>query len=290
MVFPVHFYRRAVPDIAVLAGDGAAVDPPGAPVLSIDGYPDTTSVDISWTTPTGSPTSYEIWIDDVTLFDTVSGNTANVYGLSLGTDYSIYVKAVNAGGAGDPSNTVTANTYGAFLLYDTFTDTDGTDLSAHTPESGGPHTMAGVLEVQSNEAVFVSLVSGGNFAYSFWPASADGYTQASLNISGNGDLGIVVNAQDENHYWMIWYSLNQVILYEVTSHENFVSRGSSFVLSCNTLKAVTNGDTIQVYVEDVLKITYAPSGRSMQTNALSGLMIYGSAPSGSGFIDAQSGV
>lgn len=102
-------------NLAILAvessqgGTGSSTPAPDAPVLSIDTYPSTTSVVIDWTEPDGTPTSYNVYVDDV-LFSNVATLTETVTGLTVGVDADIYVTAVNATGESDPSNTVTAST------------------------------------------------------------------------------------------------------------------------------------------------------------------------------------
>lgn len=262
--------------ISFCADSGAPApppDPPGAPVLSITGYDDTTSVQISWTTPSGSPTDYEIYVDDI-LFDTVPSSPGNVYGLTFNTDYSIYVKAINAGGASGPSNTVTANTVNFYELYDTFTDNDGTQLSAHTPEKGTTWDETGSIQVQSNNAEGITLGATRFFCFATMPvATADGYTQITLNGTDR-NIGFIVNVQDVDHNWMVWVDSNGTVLYEQTAKETFVNRGSSVGTFPIVLKAVTNGDTIEVYADDVLVITYTVTDRPFKANAKVGIMIY----------------
>lgn len=269
---------------------GGAVPPPDAPVLSIDSYASATSVVIEWTEPAGTPTSYNVYVDDV-LFSNVAAPTLTetVTGLTLGVDADIHVTAVGAGGESVPSNTVTANTYDFYYLYDTFTDTNGVDLNVHTPEQGGPWTLTGVIEVQSNKAVVVSGAATRNFAFATVPvATANGYIQADLTQVGNGDFGIIINVQDVDHLWMIWRSVGTVFLYEETAKETFTSRGT-YLGASSTIKAVANGDTIEVWVNGVMRITYTVGSRPYKSNAVSGLMMFSLAPSGSSIDNAIAG-
>lgn len=272
------------------SGGGGATPPPDAPVLSIDSYPSTTSVVIEWTEPAGTPTSYNVYLDGV-LFSNVAAPTLTetVTGLSLGVDADIHVTAVGAGGESDPSNTVTANTYAFYYLYDTFTGSNGTALSAHTPEQGGPWTNTGVLEIQSNKAKFLSLAATRNYAFAIAPrTTADGYMQAGLTIVGTGDYGIVINVQDVDHLWLLWFTGGNVVLYEETAKHAFTSRGS-YATTPATMKLVANGDTIEGWLDGVLRITYTTASRPYKSSAACGLMVFGTSPSGSSFDNALAG-
>jgi len=268
----------------------ANTDESAGPVLSITGYPETTSVDLSWTTPAGSFSGYEIWIDDITLFDTVLSSPANVYGLTFGTDYSIYVKAVFDGYYGITSNTVVANTYGAYSLYDTFTDIDDTSLEDHTPEAGGPWTTTGVVQIKSNMAEGISSAGARLFTFALVPTpTANGYIQASI-FTGNRNLGVVINVQDVDHLWMAWVDSNATILYHQNGENNFIPHGSAVGVFPSVIKAVANDDTIEVYGDDVLLITYTVADRPLKAETKKGLMIYDPVHQHTKFVDCQAGV
>jgi hypothetical protein len=177
----------------------------------------------------------------------------------------------------------------SYLLNDTFTDTDGVSLSSHTPDIGGPWTQTGSLSISSNKAQFASLAATRNFAFATAPTSANGYTQADLTIVGSGDLGVIVNIQSVDTLWMAWYSTGIVYLYEQTSKEAFTSRGT-WSGTPTTLRAVTNGDTIEVWCDGVLRITYTVAGRPYKSSAVSGLMVFGTTPTGSRFDNVLAGV
>lgn len=285
-----HLMYVAVPAVDAMQGGSNSAEvasPPDAPVISIDSYPDSTSVIITWAAVDGA-TNYNAYIDGE-LYSDSAGSLFITLPLVLGVDTDIYVTATGAGGESDPSNTVTANSYAFYYLYDTFTGTNGTALSSHSPEQGGPWTNTGVLEIQSNKAKVLSGAPTRNFAFSTVPvATANGYMQADLTVVGNGDLGIIINVQDVDHLWMIWKSAGNVILYEQTSKESFTSRGS-YASAVTTLKAIANGDTIEVWINGVLRITYTVGSRPYKSNAVSGLMFFSLVPSGSSIDNAIAG-
>lgn len=177
-----------------------------------------------------------------------------------------------------------------YYLQDTFTDANGTALSSHTPEVGGPWTNTGVIEIQSNKAKFLSLAPTRNFAFSTAPVTtADGFMQADLTKVGNGDYGCIINVQDVDHLWMGWHSINTVYLYEQTSKEAFTSRGTYSTATVNTLKIEANGDTIKVYVDGVERITYTVASRPYKASTARGLMFYGAPATGSSLDNALAG-
>lgn len=107
-----HLLYVAVPVVDAMQGGSASpsVPVPGAPVLSIDSYPSSTSVLIEWTEPSGSPTNYKIFVDDVLWDQTDTTTNYLIEGQTPGVPIDIYVVAYNDAGDGDPSNTVTADT------------------------------------------------------------------------------------------------------------------------------------------------------------------------------------
>lgn len=175
-------------------------------------------------------------------------------------------------------------------LEDSFTGANGTALSSHTPEVGGPWTSTGSLQIQSNKAVWASTAATRAFTFEIAPmATANGYMQADLTKVGNGDYGVVINVQDVDHLWMAWHSLGTVYLYEQTSKEAFTSRGTYAAATVGTLKIEANDDTIKVYVDGVERISYTVGSRPYKSSAACGLMMYGAPASGSSFDNAEAG-
>lgn len=177
-----------------------------------------------------------------------------------------------------------------YYLQDSFTGANGTALSAHSPEVGGPWTLTGVIEIQGNKAKFLSLAPTRAFAFATAPmTTANGFMQVDLTKVGNGDYGPIINVQDVDHLWMAWHSLYTLYLYEQTAKESFTSRGTYSTSTVGTLKIVANGDTVEVWADGVLRITYTVASRPYKSSAVGGLMIFGTAPSGSSFDNALAG-
>jgi hypothetical protein len=77
------------------------------------------------------------------------------------------------------------------LLRDSFTDTDGTLLTAHTPESGGTWVMqVGVFSISSNRAYVSTVGSFGSAAYVDLGV-ANYSVQANCRAASSGSTGAV---------------------------------------------------------------------------------------------------
>ncbi len=78
---------------------------------------------------------------------------------------------------------------------DTFTDTDGTDLSAHTPTVGtGWAELAGVINIESNKAACVAF-SGGYYFSAPSPSGADYFVEADVvwDLSDTSAVGALLS-------------------------------------------------------------------------------------------------
>lgn len=165
-----------------------------------------------------------------------------------------------------------AGLYDPYLVYDTFTDTNGTALASHTPEKGGPWTLSGgVIDVQSNAAKYAS---GAAHVVGTVPVTtANGYMQATLVDGATREYGVIINAQSSTESWMAWRSgPNSVILYE-RSGGSFTNRGTA-VATPATLKIEANGDTIKVYGNGVEIISYTVGSRPYKASAVSGIQFF----------------
>ena len=93
---------------------------------------------------------------------------------------------------------------------DTFPDTNGTDLDAHTPDTDlstlGWSQKSGTIEIQSNKAVKVGTSPGGPlFVSAFDGGDADGILEADCEIAHTGTttMGLVWRYQDNDNLWAI---------------------------------------------------------------------------------------
>lgn len=86
--------------------------------------------------------------------------------------------------------------------YDTFTDTDGTALTSHTPDTGGSWSASAAWTIQGNKAV----PSGTNRTLSRDIGAADQRVRAVVNLGADGtsrDAGLLFRRSDANNYWLV---------------------------------------------------------------------------------------
>lgn len=164
--------------------------------------------------------------------------------------------------------------YAAYLLYDTFTGTDGTVLSSHTPEKGGPWVLTGGYTIQANKAKKSSVAATRNFAFAVASVSpAD--CSFSVDMTGNGDSGIGMNVQDVDHLWMLWASGNSLFIYEESGKENFINRVSNVDIGPPfNIRGVTSGDTITLFRDGLQILTYNVASRPFKTSAAIAMITY----------------
>lgn len=238
-----HLVHIAVPVVdAIQGGVGTVVAVPGAPILSIDSYPSSTSVSISWSTPSGSPTSYNIYVDDV-LYANVASSPSTVSGLTMMVEADIYVKAVNASGEGSASNVVTANTVN-FITTPTIqykcNEASGSLLDSlgtrHLTAINSPSSVAGTVGNArgydgsnnfSAVADAVMMCLGVNFGVSviFKVGSASGTRQiVSCRNAGSGDGDL------------LW-----ILRFEGTDLKLYVGNGEGLFSVFTIGSVVTNG-------------------------------------------------
>ncbi|HEV2377536.1 MAG TPA: glycosyl hydrolase family 18 protein [Streptosporangiaceae bacterium] len=94
---------------ATTQSSGGGGSPPGAPTgLTVTGTT-SSSVSLSWTAPSGTVTSYNVY-ENGTLATTSTTTSATVSGLASSTSYSFTVAGVNSVGTGPQSTAVSATT------------------------------------------------------------------------------------------------------------------------------------------------------------------------------------
>lgn len=147
---------------------------------------------------------------------------------------------------------------------DTFTDTDATALNAHVPDidrPGGGWTMtAGAWTIQDNEAVVTSVV---NARAVIDTDLADGRFKVDATVGGAADAAylIVRSNAGATNFWMAGLddTLQQVVLQSVTAlaFTTVAARGFAFdEATTYEIKVLCRGDSIRVYVNDVLQISH----------------------------------
>ncbi|GEM_PF-1650007 len=150
-----------------------------------------TTVGLSWTLLAGASNylvEYRAGAGSWNTFGTALGATATVSGLTVNTSYTFRVTGRNGGGSGTASATAAATTATAgttLPITDTYTDTAGTLLTSHTPDSGG--TIAFQTSTPSASTIITAAgrirnnsVSASANIYSAVPATADYSVEADF--------------------------------------------------------------------------------------------------------------
>jgi hypothetical protein len=173
--------------------------------------------------------------------------------------------------------------YPGYLVYDTFTDANGTALTAHTPDKrpglNAWQSLQGTWEIQSNRAKLTATAGDQQNVAVIDAGDADATVEADLITGAGTNAGLIANCVDNDNYWVyIVASDGSCFLYERTGGGFNLRDNDTFVYSSgNTyaLKIVTNGDAIDCYIDNVLKLSYSASGRAHKTATKHGLRTFG---------------
>lgn len=169
---------------------------PGAPGVSVT--PGNGSLSVSYSAPGSSGTSsivrYEYYTSADGTVRTTPSNPFSITGLSNGTSYTVYVRAVNselAGGYGSASTTprTTPSAPGSFTA--TANTFGKVSLSWTTPSNGGSALTSYVLTRTVAGGTPVTLTAPSTSATTYddtgvEPAKAYTYTLYATNAAGNG--------------------------------------------------------------------------------------------------------
>lgn len=149
------------------------------------------------------------WYDAANATIDVTDQTANSP-QRKGQIYSCDIHVAQDDGAGGPlaGTTVTKRcTFYAwaddpYVLYDGFSDTNGTNITAHSPDvdttSNGWTALAGGMEIQSGRAVATSA----NSISTFDPGVSDFACHAKV-LSYDQDFALIGRVQDSSNYWQL---------------------------------------------------------------------------------------
>lgn len=135
-----------------------------------------------------------------TLDDTLESSAYDDTGLADGATWYYRVRAGNASAWGPWSDVVSATTWD-YLLYDTFTDTNGTSLAAHTMNVGGGWTAhSGTWTIEGNEAACTLVDESQATADA---GQADVEVSCDITTGAGGTFpGIAARWVDANNYWL----------------------------------------------------------------------------------------
>lgn len=101
----------------------------------------------------------------------------------------------------------------AAIVYDTFTNTNGTAITAHTPDIGGDWTLHGSSFAGSTPTIQSNRFNSGSSLYSNWyintePSDADYYVSAEIyNWTGLGDNGQGIAIRQSSNATLTGYML-----------------------------------------------------------------------------------
>jgi hypothetical protein len=172
--------------------------------------------------------------------------------------------------------------YPGYLVYDTFTDANGTALTAHTPDkrpgSNAWTALRGTWQVQSNRGKLTTSGGDGQNVCAIDAGDADVTVDVQLvtNVAGDADSGLIVNVVDTNNYWLFTLLAGGTcVLYEHVGG-GFVARGGSHSFSwvagsTYAVRVVTAGDSIDCFIDGVAKQSYTTAGRPLKTATLHGI-------------------
>lgn len=180
--------------------------------------------------------------------------------------------AMISGGVPDP-----------YLVYDTFTDANATNLNAHTPDknkTGNVYVIeAGDVEVNTNHAI-------GN-AVGFNQASVEtgisdvtleaDFTRKTDAVATNAQWGFILRWKDGNNYLLVRHILN------LTEEIQLLENKSAWTMLDNaayswadeaihTIKVIASGTSIKVYIDDVEKLSATEA--DFETETEHGLVFY----------------
>lgn len=154
------------------------------------------------------------------------------------------------------------------LVSDTFTDSNGTALTAHTPDidtvGSGWVNQSGTYQIDSNAAHRETGPTGSVVAID--AGNAD--VTVKSDISAKTTSGIVARLSDDNNYWLGWAQDGKLYENNADSLTERADLGAPTIP--NTLELECNGSSITFRAETGLSATYA-SATFNQTATLHGL-------------------
>ena len=149
------------------------------------------------------------------------------------------------------------------IFTDTFTDSDGTALTAHTSDSGQSWVFALGLDaatIQTNKAIALTGVGTGVYYLNATPATADYTVEADITIASDSGSGVVgrCNAAGNTFYlarylksageWQLFAFVSGTAT-NIGSYAEAITNGT-----VKNVRLDMSGTAIKVYIDDVLRI------------------------------------
>jgi len=195
------------------------------------------------------------------IWKTSVGNAANLYkALNSFDATAIYVDNVLK-----PDSDKSAILQPVHL--DAFTDTNGTNITAHTPDVGGAATvLSGGADIQGGQFNVTSTTGTDNCMIT-WPAVADGYFEIVVKQAIGRD-GIVFRSTDVLNFWLAHLTATTLQIYDVQAGV-FTLRSSVAITkaSGDKITVSTEGNVITAFLNDTQTITFTSAFNNTATLA-----------------------
>lgn len=212
--------------------------------------------------------AYFFWkvIDSAPVWKLIWMSTANSTGSMMPIE-----GVHNAWGAGDNEHELLRVPEGLWLptplIYDTFTDSNGTSLDAHDSNTSGPDNQdidsltgveqSGDWDIQSNRAN-----PDGAGIHTWDMGKADVFADLVVNGGAAGNPGLLLRFTDTSNYWYLQADRvnNQLELHEVDATVDTVRATAGVVINDSTdytLRVICEGKTIKGFINGVNLVSYA---------------------------------
>lgn len=224
--YRVRAYNTADYSTASNTDSATTLEPPATPAAP-SGLAATASsafqIGLTWTDNSANEDGFVIeWATgggSFTMLDTVDANAESYQhtGLAPETEYSYRVRAFNAGGDSDYSDTATETTPASeALIYDSFTDTPGTLLQAHPGDTGHGWskvtTFVGDAVISGDGRLRAQTKAEARYVASSVPTSSEYDIFADLYVASNkGYFGMIAryDAATGSYYRIIYNAASQ---------------------------------------------------------------------------------
>lgn len=229
-------------------------------------------IDLTWTAVPGA-LGYRVErsADGSAGWARIASPATNSYadtGLTGSTTYYYRVSSYNAVADSPPSNVANATTGSSGpvqVLSDTFTDTNGTLLSAHSPDlkpAGSVWDLAGSLgfDIQANKARPLCVSDAYSFA-AIEAGAADVLISADItwHYAANRQQGLILRWQDANNFWAAKLSpaAGLLVIIERNAGVETVRDSVAPTLGAtNNLQFISSGNNLSVLLDGVPALAY----------------------------------
>lgn len=180
---------------------------------------------------------------------------------------------------------------GATLISDTFTDTNGTNITAHTPNVGGSWAVSGGTWQITSNALVVNSGASPNLAY-IDAGEADVQVTVTLTMPGSfstGQIrnGFVLRRADANNFVVVRCFMDDVnqLNNDEIEIEEYIGGSPAVVHKCYldnfwtvstsyTLKAQLVGDLLQIYLNGIHQLSTYLSNSALLSGTQHGVVSY----------------